>query len=253
MAKEKKKTLRTAEAFRYSQQIRGYFGTNGSGKTFGAVLDLMPSLKGVKWKCTNPSHLHTLNNEFEGYRKVLSNIVLDSPHYVKLENYQQILDAEHSDLLLDEIVGVAASSNHNDVPIQVKNWLHQTRRVDCTISYTGITYSRALKELREVTRIATFARGYIPIYEGENVWPSNQLFYYSTFDASELEQMEISETVKIKPINFQWYSRWTKKSKDIEEMYSTFDSVSSFNSEIAPVGLCLECGGTIRRHACSGH
>jgi len=246
--------FKKSERFRANQKIRGYFGLNGAGKTYAAVLDLLPQLvDGVKWKCSDPGHQHTKRGEFEGYRMVISNIKLNSPYYKPLRNFQQLLEEEHADFLIDEIQNVFGSSTFSDMPVQVKSWLHQIRRRQCTLAYTGITYARAMKELREVTRIVTFARGYFPVYAEGATWPSNLLFYYLVYDAQELEAMELSQTRKNNPKDFQWFSRFSKRAKIVEAMYSTFDSVDSFNSEIAPVGLCLTCGGSIRRHTCQGH
>lgn len=240
------------EAWRSRGQIRGYFGLNGSGKTFGAVLDLLPELQGRKWECSNPGHRHTARGETTGYYTVVSNIPLASPHYRPFKSYGQLLSLEHAIVFADEIQGVFGSSTASDLPVQIKNWLHQLRRSDLLLVYTGIAFARTVKELREVTKVATFARGYLPMLEPGQTWPSNHLFYYLSYDASELEAMALSDTRKVKPKMFQFFRRlWNKKAKAVEQYYSTFNSVSSFNSELQPVGVCLFCGGTKRRKACS--
>lgn len=48
-----------AAAHRRAVPIMACVGANGGGKSLAAVYTVLPTLRGVRWACTNPDHLHT--------------------------------------------------------------------------------------------------------------------------------------------------------------------------------------------------
>jgi hypothetical protein len=151
---------------RRSLAISAYVGENGGGKSLALVFDTLPSL-GMRWHCRNPAHKHTAEGVTSGLRTILSTVRFtdpvtggDHPQYVRLEHWHQLLDAEHTDICLDEVQGVVSSRSHQSLPPAVLNTLLQLRRADNVCRWSTPAYARADAVLREVTQAVTYCKGF---------------------------------------------------------------------------------------------
>ena len=239
---------------RRAVSIHAYFGPNGSGKTLCAVQDTLPTLEGIPWECDNPAHKHTAEGVTSGLRTVLSTVKLfdwtqpvDSETglrpehrlYVPLRSYTQIMNAEHCDLLLDEVVGIASSRDSASLPVQVANKLHQLRRADVVMRYTGVSWARADKVMREATSAVTVCRGYLSFRPDGSLWPQRQLFRFKTYDSVDFDDWNARQAEELSPLAKQWFWRHGKAAP---EAYLTLDSVEALGWA-AESGMCMVCGG----------
>ena len=246
---------------RRSSPIRAYVGPNGSGKSLGAVRDLMPSLEAgrgvlsniriLDWKaapgdsCTNP--LCTREDDHWPCH----------PLYVPLVNFDQVLDAQGVDILLDEIQVVANSRTSGNLPHAVMGKLLQLRRSDCSLSYTAPSWSRADKAIRETTQLVVLSRGLLSRSKEDataaTYWRQNRLFRYRSFDATVLDSFTAAKasgtTVQApKPIGKEWF--WSP-GHAVFRTYDTYDSVSRLGFADDHSGVCSTCGGKRSVPRCS--
>lgn len=238
--------------------IHAFVGPNGSGKTATAVLSLLPTLDGIRWRCENPGHAHTAEGVTEGYRTVLSTVPLleettGEPHplYVPLTEWHQVLHAEHSDLFFDEVTGIAGSREAMGMPVAVQNILQQLRRRDCILIWTAPAWGRADSIIRSCTIAVTVCRGYLPDYRASrgdtpSIWAPKRLFRARTFSAIDFEEYTASMTAlkkdgsaKLRPLVVQW---WWGPGSRVFNAYNTFDAVSRVG-EVLDGGRCAHCGG----------
>lgn len=181
-------------------------------------------------------------------RRVLSTVRLqtpdgaDHPMWESLTDYQQIMDAEHCDVLLDEVTGVASSRESQSMPVQVQNLLVQLRRRDVVLRWSAPHWARADKIIREVSQAVTYCRGFIPEHgEGGRLWGANRVFYWMTYDAVEFEEFATAQRDKIKPRIRELYVR-NLASDQAQNYYDTLHPVTSLGWA-DQAGLCLVCGG----------
>src|SRR3954453_2959218 len=226
--------IHPASATRRGQPIRAYVGGNGGGKTLAAVYDLLPSL--------------------DQGRPVLSTAPPYNPEtgelhasYVPLTSWRQLAEAEHADVLLDEVTGVASARSFAALPPQLLHVFVQLRKRDLTVTWTTPNYARADVVLREVTRAVTVCRGRFPKVHPESKWPSNRLFTWNTYDAQEYEQVVLAKADKMKLLQFQWL--WRRREFRAAKAYRTLDAVSLMD-HTDMTGMCLECGGQRRAPKC---
>lgn len=236
-----------ASRLRRKVGVRGYFGLNGSGKSYGAVYDLIPTLNGEKWRCNNPDHLHTKEGIYEGFIKILSTVpILDPrnnrPHplYLPYDDHRRLLHAEHMVVFLDEIQGIA-SAHDSAIPLQVRNLFSQFRRRELMIVYTGIEWGKAVKDIRDITRLVIYCKGYIPIYEKGRVWPSNSWFIWRSYPAEDIDRFDAGTRKRLVAMSFQNHFR-LKKSHHVQDLYDSFGVVLSAGG-MNDTGMCLHCGG----------
>lgn len=256
--------MKAAIRDRRAVSIMSYFGPNGGGKTLCAVQDCLPTLEGIKWDCENPAHRHTQQGITSGYRTVLSTVKLFDwrqppdpetgmrplhPYYVPLKSYAQIVNAEHCDLLLDEVVGIASSRDSQSLPVQIANKLHQLRRADVVLRYTGVSWARADKVMREATSGVTVCRGYFSYRPEGSIWPQRMLFRFKTYDAVDFDEWSAGQMEDVNPVVSQWFFRPGKAAMDA---YLTLDAVEALGWA-AESGMCMVCGGkrTVPRCSCS--
>lgn len=233
---------RRAVAARRSFPIRGYVGPNGGGKSLACILDVLPSL--------------------DLGRTVLSTVaILDAqtgkPHrnYVPFTNFEQLLDAEHTDVIMDEIVGIANSRDAAKMPAPVQNALLQQRRKDNTLAWTAPSWARADKIIREVTQAVTECRGFYPgrgqagpTDSGVRLWAPKRVFKFRTFDTIDFEEWTAGKRDKLDPLASQWFKGPGSRAFD---SYDTLDSVSMV--EGGDPDQCQYCGKKKRADYCRGH
>lgn len=223
--------------------IRAYVGLNGAGKTLCAVKDLEPSIRAG--------------------RQILSTVPILDPfrgglywNYVRLTEWEQVLEATSADLLFDEILGIANSrSPTGALPVQVQLLLNKLRHSDLTLSWTAPAWSRSDVIIREVTQAVTVCRGYFPkarIAPGEDAtrsWAGNRLFRFLTYDAADFTTWTDSKEGQLKGIANEWM--WGPGSLAFAR-YDTLGSVDRIG-EVLDSGRCAHCGGRRSIPVCKCH
>jgi hypothetical protein len=246
-----------ARGRRRAATIHAYVGGNGGGKSLALVHDTLPSLA-MRWACDVPWHRHTIEGRTEGMRTVLSTVAIvdpatgdPHPQYVKLHRWRQLLEAEHTDVLLDEVQGVVSSRSHQSLPPAVLNLLLQQRRLDNVVRWSTPDYARADVVLRQVTQAVTYCRGYLPEPQRDpdnvRLWGSNRMFLWRTYDAFAFDEFTTSKREDLPRAIRQVFWR---PSHDTQRWYDTYDQVSTIE-DVTEAGTCLTCGGHRRRPSCS--
>lgn len=253
-------------ARRRQASIRAYVGPNGSGKSALMVQDVLPVLHGQPWKCDNPAHIHTGRGITSGLRRVLSTVTLldpatGQPHelFDKLEDWVQVLEAEHTDLLFDEVTGIAGSRESMGMPVVVQNKLNQLRRSDTPMSWSAPSWSRADSIIRSCTQLVTDCRGWLPDRsllktEAPPAWLPRRLFKARSFNATDFDEWTAAKasqapgtrTHALRPSVVQW---WWGPGSEVFSSYDTWDAVSRVG-DVLDGGRCAHCGGRRAVPAC---
>lgn len=226
---------------RRSHPIRGYVGPNGGGKSLAMVHDVLPSLAAG--------------------RRILSTVRIlgpdgqPHPNYVPFTNFDQLLDAEETDVLADEITGIANSRASSSLPVQVQNTLVQLRRRDNTFAWTAPGWGRADKVIREVTQAVTECRGFWSDRReidsgasGVRMWAPKRVFRWRTYDTIEFDEWTSGKRDKLDTLAKQWFRG---PGSEAFRSYDTLDSVSIV--EGGDPDVCDHCGKHKRRVYCTGH
>lgn len=269
--------------------IHAYVGPNGAGKSLLAALDTLPTLRGLMWACDNPDHRHTQRGETYGVRRVLSTMRFttptgaDHPLWVPLTDFGQIIDAEHVDLVLDEVGGAVASSSSDDLPMGVKASLQELRRREVVCRWTAPSWARASKVLRECSQAVTMTLGFAPVphkgtvtFDGEHpmthlddagealvddlctidgeheheagrLWGARRLMYARTYDANVFDEWTTGKREKNRP---EVRHLFWRPGSEAERAYDTHAYVEKLN-QVTQAGICDHCQGTRRRKPCS--
>ena len=260
--RELSKKARTKIARRRANSIRGYIGPNGSGKTALMVMDTLPVLEGMRWRCSNPAHLHTARGITEGWRTVLSTVqLLDPatglPHDLCIrlceENggWNQVLEAEHCDLLFDEVTGIAGSREAMGMPVAVQNILQQLRRRDVLLAWSAPSWARADSIIRSCTQLVTDCRGWMPDrshLRGETppAWLPRRLFKARSFSAVDFDEWTAAKASQqkgaVRPLRANVVQWWWGPRSMVFNAYDTYDAVTRI-TEVLDGGRCAHCGG----------
>jgi len=185
-------------------------------------------------------------------RQVLSNTPIflnGDPHplYTPLNSYRDLLDAEHCDVLLDEIASIASSRESTALPAPVVNVLQQLRKRDVIVRWTAPAYARADKVLRETSQAVTICRAYAAKWDEASQWPQRRLFWLRTYDAADFVNFGLRpQDATIRPIARQWIWR---PGHPVDGVYDSLAPVS-YMGIVADSGSCVSCGGTRRRPKC---
>lgn len=236
--------------------IRAYTGLNGAGKTLCMVEEMaVPA-----WRTGQPVVSNfRLDPEALGYPADL---------WQPLESWRQVPDLHDCVLLLDEIQATFPSRESSKMPAELGRMLNQLRKPGVALGYTGPSFARADKLLREVTGAITVCRGFLPDqFERQPVkalfppkalddagrairidsdWLPNRLFKFCRYDAADYEDFTASKALKLKPLKVQWY--WRSKH-DAHHAYDTSDVVELLD-HLDETGACWKCGGTRSRPKC---
>jgi hypothetical protein len=247
---------------RRSSSIHAYIGPNGSGKSLAMINDTIPTLDGIVWKCDNESHQHTAQGITTGHRRVLSTVALfdtktGQPHplYDRLTDWTQVLNAEHADILFDEVTGIAGSRESMGMPVVVQNILQQLRRRDVQLRWSAPNWARADSIIRGCTIAVTVCKGYMPDHkmvkrsETPPAWTPRRLFKWRTFSAIDFDEWtaakgaadkKTASTVHaLRAETVQWF--WGPESRAFAA-YDTYDAVTRVG-EVLDGGRCAHCGG----------
>jgi hypothetical protein len=264
---------RSERAFARIRQspIRGFFGLNGSGKSWGMVASILPDLEAGRPCLSTVRLLDYLNprdceldedtcDDWAQHTAVdhMGNFVGHKhPHplYVPLRNWVQVLEFKRGNILLDEITGVADSNSSSSLPPAVANKLPQLRRDEVALSYTSIDFMRTNIRIREMTRTINMCSSYLPstVYgpDGEALlWKQRKLSKIQTYDAANLKGDigdNYSEKLAESHIQTAWH--WIPSSH-AGNAYSTMDQVLHVGS-LGDSGRCVYCDGTRRAQECS--
>lgn len=207
--------------------IHAYIGANGSGKSLAMVHDTLPSLAAG--------------------RRVLSTVRLidpatGGPHasYERLTDWGQLLEAEHCDVLFDEVVGIASARESQGMPVQVANLLVQLRRRDVVLRWSAPAWARADKIIRECTQAVTVCRGHLGKRDPESprLWAPNRLFKWKTYAAVDFEDVTTGQLEKAHG-SASWF--WGPRSLAFSS-YDTLDAVERVG-DVLDSGRCVHCGG----------
>lgn len=225
--------------------IRAYVGMNGSGKTQWMIKDLEPSMRAG--------------------RKILSTVPIYDPskgegvlyeHYERLTSWTQVLEARSTDIVFDEVLGVANARSSTGLPPQVQLMLNKLRHADNTLSWTAPAWSRADVIIREVTQGVTVCRGYwgrtrsLPGEESSRSWASKSLFRAITYDAADFTTWTDSKEGNLKGIANEWmyapeirvFGKVIISEHLSRRRYDTLGSVDRIG-ETLESGRCAHCGG----------
>lgn len=240
-----------------------FVGPNGGGKTLGMMVVTQPTRAGIRWVCDNPDHNHTKRGVTSGWRRMLSTVpILDSsgvgyrpgglhPLYDEFNDYSQLVDAEHCDIYMDEIVTVASSRESQRMDARVLTKLVQLRKADCALFATAPNWARMDKALREVCQAVVECRGHYPVKqqleEGSPLWRPKRVFNFAVYDSMEFDEWTAAKRDKIKNLAAVWFHG---PGSDAFASYHTLGSVSVLAS-MTPEDTCTVCEGAVRRHTCS--
>lgn len=255
-------------ALRRGWPITGYVGANGSGKSMAMVWDTLPTLAAGRRVlstvrlldfdnprdcegCDEPGHVIPILAPAHGPydlgagrpQAVIGTRIHGQAHpcYVQLTSYQQVLDAEHCDILLDEVTGIASSRESQAMPAPVANKLVQMRRADVVVRWSAPSWARADKIIRECSQSVVFSQGYMAKQsgQGDRLWRQRRLFRWQSYDAADFEDFTIGKREALRPTLQDWH--WGPGSPAFAG-YDTLDSVSSIGS-VTDSGRCYRCGG----------
>lgn len=181
-----------------------------------------------------------------GMRRVLSTVALrdldnplrPSPYYDRLRSFVQLLGVEHTDVLMDEVTGIASSRASMSLPVQVENLIQQLRRRDARLLWTTPDYGNADLRIRSVTRGVVLCRGRFAI-QRRGAWVQSRLFRWSMYDASEFDRFTAGKRERLVPTARQ--SFW-RPGHVAERAYDTTAAVTQLGVA-AEGGMCFTCGG----------
>lgn len=227
--------------------ILGYVGANGSGKSLLAVSDSVVSLRSgrrvlstVRLTSDGACELEAEDCKVWGLHPAHK-----APHplWSPLTCWDDLLQAEHCDVLLDEVTTVASSRDASGLPPEVVDWLVQLRRRDVVLRWTAPSWSRADLVLREVSQGAAICKGLLRRRAEGQDWPTATWIASRLVDARDLDEMTQSVRQGVdKKINTIKRS-WQLVSRTVgRDYYATLDSVVGLSRE-GRGGTCMTCGG----------
>lgn len=255
---------------RRSFPITAYVGPNGGGKTLAMVVDTLPTLAGEVWVCDNPKHAHTQRGETTGVRRVLSTVPFFDPDeswdgdrwerpthalYDPFTSFDQLLTAEHCDVIMDEVVNVASSREAARLDVRLQGILVQLRKRDVVLRWSAPNWARADKIIREVTQLVVECRGFYSDRRGVGgtvglaMWAPKRVFKFSCFKMTEFEEWSAGKRDKLEPENSHWFRGVGSRA------FASYDTLAAVEvvEQLTPDGVCPHCGLPQRREYCKGH
>lgn len=235
--------------------IVGYIGANGSGKSMLAVQDCLQSLDAgrpvlssarlidpdVDEPCDDDACTFALHPDHPKAH----------PLWRPLTSWQDVIDAEGCDVLLDEVTGIASSRESRALPQEVADKLMQLRRADVCLRWTAPSWARADVLMREVTQAAVLCTGLRrrPV-EGNRSWRASTIIWSRIVDARDLDELTQAQRIGTarQPLSVLGRSLQLVSRTDARHAYKTMDSVSAISS--AWTGSCLACGGRRAQPRC---
>lgn len=236
-------------------EIVGLIGPNGGGKTLALMVFTASTRAGTWWECDLPFHEHTKAGVTAGYRRMLSTVpILDDdgnehPLYERFDDFQQLVDIEHADVYMDEVVTVASSRESARMDPRVLVKLNQLRKDDIFLYWTAPNLARADKSIREVTKALVECRSFSPAPATDNGprWRSKRIFKFAIYDSIEFETWTAGKKESVKPLRVLWFNGVGSAAF---RAYDTLGAVSMVAS-MTPENTCTVCDGTVTRHRCT--
>lgn len=237
--------------------IHGYIGPNGGGKSTAAVWDTLPSLDAGRHVLSTVRLLDFRNP------RPCDDPTCDSPNHaqhmaahplwIPWHSWSQLLEVEHTDVLADEVTGVASSRESSAMPAVIANALVQLRRRDVVLRWTAPSWSRADLIIRECTQAATLCTGFLPVRvksddsDDDRMWRHRRLFRWLTYDAALLDELNTGRRENLDRWVFDLH--WGPGSEAFQA-FDTFDAVTTIG-HVSDAGRCMTCGGRRTAPACS--
>ncbi|OZB81189.1 hypothetical protein, partial [Microbacterium sp. 13-71-7] len=195
---------------------------------------------------------------FEGWRRIISTVAIYDPrtgqpceHYERLTEWAQVLEAEHADLLFDEVTGIAGAREAMGMPVAVQTILQQLRRRDVQLSWSAPSWKRADAVIRECTQLVIDCRGWLPDRtslktDTPPAWLPRRLFKARAFSAVDFDEWTAAKASQgkgqvhaLRAAVVQWW--WGPRSM-VFAAYDTLGAVTRVG-EVLDGGRCAHCGG----------
>lgn len=249
----------TASELRRASPITAYVGANGSGKSLLAVSDVLHSLETGRRVVSTarlvlPDPDLTCDDETCTWGRHPDHGKAH-PLWVPFRSWQSLLDAEHCDVLMDEVTGVASARESSSLPGPVADVLVQLRRRDVRLRWTAPAWARADLLLRECTQAVVLCQGLRRRKAEGQLWPSSTWVYSRMVDARDLDELTQSQRLGTARTKLSVLVRGLNRvaSTRARYAYDTLDSVSSLSASSVR-GTCLMCGGRRTQPSCTcGH
>jgi hypothetical protein len=191
-----------------------------------------------------------------GERLVYSTVPLlgddGEPHerYRPLVDFRQLVTIEHSDVLFDEVAGIADAADSSSIPVQVTNWLHQLRKRDVRLRVTTPAYARCAKSIRQVAQVVVDARSFFAERaESGRLWRPRRAMLFRAFDAFMFDEFtaSVSKGERIKSLAGAAFWR---PGSEAASRYDTLAAVLHLG-HVLEGGMCAVCGGSRSRPRCA--
>lgn len=224
--------------------IHAYVGSNGSGKTLAAVMDSMASLRAgrrvlstVRLTQWDP-HVPCEQEDCPSPRHPEHGAA--HPLWVPFTNWGQLLEADHCDVIMDEMAGIANSRSSMALPMAIDVLAQQLRHHDVIVRWTAPNWKRADLVFREVTQAVTVCSGYMreKDHGGESLWRPRRLFRWSTYDPRDLAE-DGDPRQDARKLWSTWF--WGPGS-EVFRAYDSLDDVQLVGT-VTDGGRCVVCGG----------
>lgn len=262
--------------------IVAFVGKNGSGKSAAGTMALLRVLRGVRWHCEEPSHLHMdpIWDEYgnvvgngpaaytDGFRLVYSTVEITTPDgephplYRRLNDWFLVRDAEHCELYFDEVTGLANARDSMSLPRQIQTKLDQLRKSDVRLILTAPSFQRMDTTLRTTAQAVVLCSGFLPEPRSKETvavtaWRRMRLFKCRIFDASDFEEFHVQQARqdarKGSKLRAKWVIWWWGPGSEVFRSYSSKGAVARLGAA-NDSGACIDCGGTRQRAKCTcGH
>jgi len=255
-----------------------YVGRNGSGKTLHAIADTLPTLEAGRPVLSTVRLLEYLDpTPCDGWDHGPANVYgsspsrcrvthphtgehLDNGHpqshplYLPFTDWSQFMKFEAGDILMDEITGVADSSDHAGLPVQVRNKFPQLRRADVAIRITSLSWSRLNKRLREACLGVVRCRGAFPVpanseFGQDRIYRPKRMSIAGLYSTDDLPVDDITKNAFDEAECLNRSRLWIPDSH-ASLAYDTFAPVDSVGHADMS-GACMVCGGSRPRPKCS--
>lgn len=242
---------------RQMSPITAYIGANGSGKSLLAVHDSVTALRAGRrvvstvrlidpdaGPCTDPTCTWGMHPDHGTAH----------PLWVPLTSWTDLLEAEHCDVLLDEVTGIVSSRESSSLPGPIADKLVQLRRADVRLRWTAPAWARADLLLRECTQAAVICRGLLRRRAAGQLWPASTWVLSKMIDARDLDELTQAQRTGTarEATRPRVLVRGLMRIKGSagSRHYETLDHVSSLSASVER-GTCLTCGGRRTQPACA--
>lgn len=205
--------------------VVGFTGPNGAGKTLVAVSEAIADL------ATG--------------RTVVSTVPIASlwGSSLPLLSLRQLLDLEHTTVLIDEVSVVLSSRATGGLPPEVETFLQSMRHQDVTLRWTAPSWARADVILREVTQVAVNVHPLLRYTRPGAFWPTPRLVMAGAMDTTSVATDAVPERVMRRRV-------WRPRAMPGWGAYDSEHRVSRIGWP-RQQAVCADCGGKTKVVYCS--